>query len=106
MILGGLKIYLSLMKISQKSNMKKVMKDIFWSWCLLQKVTWSSQWLTLFSWKNEHNEEVEKLVANFYDKRLFYSHEKFKASIKSWSVLKKVYRVIKLNHEAWFKPYL
>ena len=62
--------------------------------------------LHFFPEKMKHNEEVEKLVANFYDKRCFYSHEKFKASIKSWSVLKKVYRVIKLNHEAWLKPYL
>ena len=28
--------------------------------------------------------KVEKFLTNFYDKKMYYAHQKFKASIKPW----------------------
>ena len=35
-----------------------------------------------------------------------HSYKSFKTSTKSWIKLKKVYRVIQFNQEAWLKPYI
>ena len=36
---------------------------------------------------------------------MYYTHKKFKTRVKSL-VLTKVYRAIKLNQEAWLRPYI
>ena len=50
-------------------------------------------------------EKVQKLVANFHDKKICYSHQKFKTSMKSWISFEKVHRVIKFNQKDCLKPY-
>ena len=35
-----------------------------------------------------------------------YSHKKFKISIKSWIVLRKVHKIFKFNQNAWLKSYI
>ena len=35
-----------------------------------------------------------------------YSHQKIKASFKSWIMLKKVHRVIKFHQKSWPKTYI
>ena len=51
-------------------------------------------------------EKVQKFVANFHDKKkICYSHQKFKTSMKSWISFEKVHRVIKFNQKDCLKPY-
>ena len=52
-------------------------------------------------------EEVQKLVANLHDIKEYVIHVKnLKQELNHGLVLKKGYRVIKLNQEAWLKPYI
>ena len=52
-------------------------------------------------------ERVEKLVTNLHDKAEFLIHIKnLKQTLNHGSILKKVYRVIKVNQNAWLKPYI
>ena len=49
-------------------------------------------------------EKVEKLVANLHDQPEYAMHiRKLKEALNHGLVLKKVYRVFKLNHNAWLK---
>ena len=49
-------------------------------------------------------ERVEKLVANLHDKAEFLIHIKnLKQTLNHGLILKKVYRVIKVNQNAWLK---
>ena len=53
-------------------------------------------------------EKFQKFVANFHDKKkkkICYSHQKFKTSMKSWISFEKVHRVIKFNQKDCLKPY-
>ena len=51
-------------------------------------------------------EKVEKLAANFHDKTEYIIHiRNLKQGLNHGLVLKKVYRVIKFNQNAWLKPY-
>ena len=50
------------------------MKDISQSWCSISwKITWPSQWFTIFNWKNE-DWKIEKPVANLHDKMEYVIH--------------------------------
>ena len=52
-------------------------------------------------------QKVEKRVTNLHDKmNICYSHQKIKASFKSWIMLKKVHRIIKFNQKSWPKTYI
>ena len=52
-------------------------------------------------------EKVEKLVANLYDETEYIIHiRNLKQALTHGLVLKKVYRVIKFNQNAWLKPYI
>ena len=52
-------------------------------------------------------EKAEKLEDKFHDKkRICYTHNKFKTSIKSWISIKKTRRIIKLNQTVWIKSYI
>ena len=37
---------------------------------------------------------------------MYYTHRKFKTSIKSWFRIEKVHTVIKFNQKAWLKPHI
>ena len=48
-----------------------------------------------------------KLVCNFYDKNNYIIHIKsLKQSLNHELILKKVYRVIQFNQEAWLREYI
>ena len=52
-------------------------------------------------------EKVEKLVANLHDKAeyvIYIAH--LKQAINLVIILKKVHRVLKVNQNAWLKPYI
>ena len=52
-------------------------------------------------------EKVEKLVANLHDKTKYVIHiRNLKQSLNHRLVLKKVYRAIKFNQNAWLIPYI
>ena len=52
-------------------------------------------------------ERVVKLVTNLHDKAEFLIHIKnLKQTLNHGSILKKVYRVIKVNQNAWLKRYI
>ena len=52
-------------------------------------------------------EKFEKLVTNFHDKTEYVMHLRYlKQALNHRLVLKKVYRVIKFNQNAWLKPYI
>ena len=52
-------------------------------------------------------ERAEKLVAHFHNKIEYVIHIwNLKKASNHRSVLKKVYRVFKLNQNAWLKPYI
>ena len=52
-------------------------------------------------------ENIEKLFTNLHDESEYVIHIKeIKASKNHEFVLKKVSRVIKLNQNAWLKPYI
>ena len=59
---------------------------------------------------NEESDEgyfVEKLVANLHDKTEYVIHIRYlKQALNRGLVLKKVYKVIKSNQNAWLKPYI
>ena len=50
-------------------------------------------------------EKDERLVANFHDKIEFYTHKKFKTSIKPWISVEKVHRIIKFNQKTLLNSY-
>ena len=53
-----------------------------------------------FYLKEKHG-KVKNILPKLYNKKEYtYTDKKFKVSIKSWISIKKVHRVIKLNHEA------
>ena len=52
-------------------------------------------------------EKVEKLVANFHDKKEYVIHiRNLKQALNHGLVLKKVHRVIKFNKIGWLRPYI
>ena len=52
-------------------------------------------------------EKAEKLVANLHDKTEHVIHiRNLKQALNHGLVLKKVNRVIKINQNAWLKPYI
>ena len=51
--------------------------------------------------------KVEKLVAKLHDKTIYLIHiRNLKQGLNHGLVLKKVRKVIKLNQNAWLKPYV
>ena len=51
-------------------------------------------------------EKIEKLVANFHDKKEYVIHiRNLKQTLYHELVLKKFHNAIKFNQEAWLKPY-
>ena len=60
-----------------------------------------------FYLKEKKIEKIEKLVAKLHDNaEYFIQIKKFVTRAKSWSIFKKVDRVIKDNQNAWLKPYI
>ena len=52
-------------------------------------------------------ENIEKLAANLHDKIKFSMHiRNLKQALNHGLVLKKVYKVIKFNQNAWLKQYI
>ena len=52
-------------------------------------------------------EKIEKLVADLHDKNEYFIHiRNLKQALNHGLVLKKVRRVIKVNQNAWLKPYI
>ena len=52
-------------------------------------------------------EKIGKLVTNLHDKTEYVIHKRnLKQGLICGSVLKKVYKVIKFNQNAWLKPYI
>ena len=52
-------------------------------------------------------EKVEKLAATLHDNTEYLIHLKnLKQALNNELVLKKVYKVIKFNQNAWLKPYI
>ena len=52
-------------------------------------------------------EKVEKLVANFHDKKEYVLYiRNLKQALNHRLVLKKVHRAIKFNQNVWLKPYI
>ena len=52
-------------------------------------------------------EKVEKLVGNLYDNSGYVIHiRNFKQALNHGLVFKKVHKIIKLNQNAWLKPYI
>ena len=48
---------------------------------------------------------IEKVAANLHDnEKTRYTNKKFKTSIKSWIIIKKLHRVMKLNQSALLRP--
>ena len=75
MTLNGLKIFLNLMKISEKAIMMKVMKDIFLKLMFnIPKVYITFTLIRTFCLKKIKIEKVEKLVANLCDKNEYVIH--------------------------------
>ena len=57
--------------------------------------------------KRKKTKKMKKFVCNINDKKkLRCSLESSKTSIKSWTNIKKVHRVIQINQKAWLKPYI
>ena len=53
------------------------------------------------------NKKVEKLVANLHDKTEYVTHiRNLKQALNHGLVLKKFSRVIRVNQNAWLKPYI
>ena len=51
--------------------------------------------------------KVDKLIANFHDKKEYVIHMRnLKQPLNNGLELKKVHRVIKFNPNAWLKPYI
>ena len=50
--------------------------------------------------------KCDKLVCNLYDKKLVGHIRSLKQALNHGSVLKRVYRVIQFNQEAWLKLYI
>ena len=52
-------------------------------------------------------DKCHKLVCNLYDKKNYIVHiTSLKQALSHGLILKKVYRVIQFNQEAWLKPYI
>ena len=48
----------------------------------------------------------EDCLQHTWQRKLCFTHKNLKTSIKSWINTKKVHRAIRLNQEAWLKPYM
>ena len=108
MTLNGLKIFLNLMKISEKAIMMKVMKDIFLKLMFnIPKVYITFTLIHTFCLKKIKIEKVEKLVANLCDKNEYVIHiRNLEQALNHRLVLKQVHRIIKSNQKAWLKPHI
>ena len=51
-------------------------------------------------------DKCNKLVCNLYDKNYVVHIRSLKQALNHRLILKKVYRVIQFNQEAWLKPYI
>ena len=94
------------MKISQKTIMGKVTKDIFLEVDMqyLEKLLELHNYLTFLP-ERIKIENVEKLVANLHDKTEDVTHiRNLKQALNHRLVLKKVHNVIKFNQNVWLKP--
>jgi hypothetical protein len=57
--------------------------------------------------KEGHNDNLKKLVPNFYDKKNYICHIKnLQYYIKKGLVLTNIHRVLKFKQSAWLKPYI
>ena len=108
MTLNELKIFLNLMKISEKAIMMKVMKDIFLKLMFnIPKVYITFTLIHTFCLKKIKIEKVEKLVANLCDKNEYVIHiRNLEQALNHRLVLKQVHRIIKSNQKAWLKPHI
>ena len=111
MILSGLKIRLSLLKILLKITLKAVMKDIYLK--LIFKILIFSlffffffilQWFSLFA-RNNKTWKNWKICSQFaWQKNYVIKPRNLKQSFNNGLILQRVHRVIKCNQKAWLKP--
>ena len=95
------------MKISEKTIMKKVMKDILEvDVQYLEKVHELHNDLPFLP-ERMKIEKAEKLVANLHDKSDYAIHIKNpKKALSIGLTLIKIHKVIKFNENSWLKPYI
>ena len=87
--LSGLKTHLNLIKISYKTLMKIVTKDIFLK-MLFNILEYYNN--LPFSLKRTKIEKDEKLVTNLCDKKkVCFTYERFQTSTKSWIIIEKMH---------------
>ena len=52
-------------------------------------------------------DKCNKLVCNFYDKKIYVVHiRSLKQALNHGLISKKLHRVIQFNQESWLKPYI
>ena len=92
------------MKISCKTIMKKVMKDIFLKLMFSILKNYMNFIMIYHLCQRMKIEKVEKLVTNLHDKTEYVIHiRNLKRTLNHGLVLKKVHKVIKFNQNAWLK---
>ena len=64
---------------------------------------YASQWVTIFTWKNENWKSWKTCSQYAQYKRIFCSHKKFKQALNNWLVLKKVHGVISIQSKSFPK---
>ena len=103
-----IKILLILIKNSEKTIMKKMIKGYFLEFEVqfYEKLHENHNDLSFLTARMKI-EKVQKLGANLHDKTEYAIHiRNLKQALYYRLVLKKVHRVIKFNQNAWLKPYI
>ena len=75
-VLIRLKIHHDLVKTLRKLQWREWWGIYSWGWCSISwKITWSSQWFTLFDWKNEDWKSWKTCSQLPQQKRMLYTEE-------------------------------
>ena len=97
------KIRLSFMKVSQKTIMKKVIRDIFLK--LMSSIL--KIYMNCIMIYHFYQKQWKKLVAILHDKTEYVIYVRnIKQALNHGLVLKAIHRVINFNENAWLKPYI
>ena len=88
-----------------KHRLKKSYSDHFFEVTLLPIKSASGESVYHYLPERINLEKVEKAAANLHDKTEYVIHTRnLKQALNRGLLLKKVYRVIKCNQNAWLKP--